>query len=51
MSFEAGGTKKEMKPGDNKIPLSWETVTMRGSQGLDFDKIPLEHGVEIQAVG
>lgn len=45
MSSEAGGAKREMKPeGDNKTPLSWETVAMRGSEGLDFDKIPLERG-------
>lgn len=51
MSFEAGGAKREMKPeGDNKTPLSWETVGMRGSEGLDFDKIPLERGVVIQAL-
>lgn len=30
-----------MKPeGDEKMPLSWETITMRGSRGLDFDKLP-----------
>lgn len=30
------------------MPLFWETITMRGSQGLDFNKIPLERGVEFR---
>lgn len=33
------------------MPLSWETITMRGRQVLDFDTIPLECGVEIRALG
>lgn len=43
MSFEAGGAQKEMRPeGAEKVPLSWETIDLRGWQVLDFDKIPLE---------
>lgn len=41
-----------MRPeSDDKMVFSWKTTTMRGSQALDFEKILLERGVEIRAVG